>query len=1021
MEPHVAPGPATNRSNGEQPSRRRRRLAVAALVAVVVAAGLAVLEARTSWFQSHLFSRLSRGVGWEMAEGPSSRIRFADPGGPYDERLGYSRIPAAVDSLEAEGFRIVEQARVTPRFAQLVDRGLHPPYEEKGRAGLTLLDRSGRPLWKARYPERAYPAFDSIPDLVWGSLLFLENRELLAGSGRRNPAVEWDRLLRSLLDLGLRGLGREGSVAGASTLATQIVKFRHSPGGRTNTPIEKLEQMASASLRAYSTGVDTREARKAIILEYLNAVPLSASPGFGEVVGIGDGLWAWFGADFAATNEALRALGDLEEGDAIPEEGALAFRRVLGLLLSQSLPTFYLTRPEGREALAQRVDRHLELMAQEGAIPKALRDAALAVPVEILERAPEPPVGTVSPSRKVATSLRTRLASMLGVERLYDLDRFDLTVETTVDEPAQEEVVRSLRSLASRDTVRMLGWDAPRLLGGGDPSEVVYTVLLSELDGGRGAVRVQADNFRGPFDLNESARLELGSTAKLRTLITYLEIVERLHRELAGFGPDSLRAIERSESDPITRWAAGQAARQPGMPLSALLEAAMERRYSANPTETFFTGGGSHRFRNFDRTFDDRVLTVREGFTNSVNLVFVRLMRDVERFYRRRVPGSTARVLEDVESPARREYLERFADREGRVFVGRFYREYRGLGRDALLEQLVGGRRPIPLRMARAFRFVDSTAGTTRLADFLESQLPGEGVNPGRVRELWTEADPSVHDLPDLGYLTRIHPLELWVARHLYLRPGATLEEVVAASADARQDVYRWLFRSQRREAQDRRIRILLEIEAFLEIQEQWRKLGYPFPNVVASYGSSIGSSGDRPSALAELVGILLSDGLRPPQQRFTRIRIAPDTPYETVLERGPAAPERVLSSEVAAVARRALVDVVERGTARTAAAAVPGPDGAPLTVGGKTGTGDNQVRIFGPGGRLVESRPLNRTATFVFFAGDELYGVVTAHVPGASSSRFGFTSALPVHVFRWLGPVIAEAGTAAPTPGPGG
>ncbi|HSL81229.1 MAG TPA: glycosyl transferase family 51, partial [Thermoanaerobaculia bacterium] len=604
---------------------------------------------------------------------------------------------------------------------------------------------------------------------------------------------------------------------------------------------------------------------------------------------------------------------------------------------------------------------------------------------------------------------------------LYDLDRLDLTVSTTLDVPAQAEVVGRLRSLADRDTVRKLGWDTPRLLGGGNPSEVVYTVLLYELDGERGSVRVQADNFRGPFDLNESARLELGSTAKLRTLLTYLEIVERLHGELGGVARDSLRAIERSETDPITRWTAGQLAQQPELPLSDLLEAAMERRYSASPAETFFTGGGSHRFRNFDRTFDGRVISVREGFTHSVNLLFVRLMRDVERFYRQRVPGSTARVLEDADSPARTEYLERFADREGRIFVRRFYREYRGLDPDTVLEKLVRGRRPIPLRMARAFRFVDSTAGTEPLAAFLESQLPGEGVNPSRVRELWEEADPTVHDLPDLGYLTRIHPLELWVARHLYQRPEATLEEVVAASADARQEVYRWLFRSRRRAAQDQRIRILLEIEAFLEIQDQWQKLGYPFPNVVPSYGSSIGSSGDRPSALADLVGILLSDGLRPPPQRVTRVRIAPDTPYETVLEREPAEPQRVLSSEVAAVARRALVDVVERGTARTAAGAVPGPDGEPFTVGGKTGTGDNQVRIFGPGGRLVESRPLNRTATFVFFAGDELYGVVTAHVPGAAASGFGFTSALPVHVFRWLGPVIAEAGSAGPGPAPGG
>ena len=47
-------------------------------------------------------------------------------------------------------------------------------------------------------------------------------------------------------------------------------------------------------------------------------------------------------------------------------------------------------------------------------------------------------------------------------------------------------------------------------------------------------LRVQTDNLAQPFDINEGAKLDLGSTAKLRTLITYLEIVAELHARLAG-------------------------------------------------------------------------------------------------------------------------------------------------------------------------------------------------------------------------------------------------------------------------------------------------------------------------------------------------------------------------------------------------------------------------------------------------------------------------------------------------------
>ena len=51
-------------------------------------------------------------------------------------------------------------------------------------------------------------------------------------------------------------------------------------------------------MRAYLDGQDTTTARQRIVLDYVNTVPLAARPGFGEVSGIGDGMWAWYGRDF---------------------------------------------------------------------------------------------------------------------------------------------------------------------------------------------------------------------------------------------------------------------------------------------------------------------------------------------------------------------------------------------------------------------------------------------------------------------------------------------------------------------------------------------------------------------------------------------------------------------------------------------------------------------------------------------------------------------------------------------------
>jgi membrane peptidoglycan carboxypeptidase len=115
----------------------------------------------------------------------------------------------------------------------------------------------------------------------------------------------------------------------------------------------------------------------------------------------------------------------------------------------------------------------------------------------------------------------------------------------------------------------------------------------------------------------------------------------------------------------------------------------------------------------------------------------------------------------------------------------------------------------------------------------------------------------------------------------------------------------------------------------------------------------------------------------------------------------------RVMSAEVAATLRHALVGVVDTGTAVRARGVFFGADGRPLRIGGKTGTGDNRFDSFGPGHQLIESRLVDRTATFVFFLGDNLYGTVTAFVPGSQAANYHFTSSLAVSLVRALAPEL--------------
>src|SRR3546814_14888929 len=77
-----------------------------------------------------------------------------------------------------------------------------------------------------------------------------------------------------------------------------------------------------------------------------------------------------------------------------------------------------------------------------------------------------------------------------------------------------------------------MGLAAPRLLARGAPEKVIYSLLLYERDGERNELRLQADNYGGPFDMNEGTKLDPGATAKPRTLVSYLEIVGALYERL---------------------------------------------------------------------------------------------------------------------------------------------------------------------------------------------------------------------------------------------------------------------------------------------------------------------------------------------------------------------------------------------------------------------------------------------------------------------------------------------------------
>jgi membrane peptidoglycan carboxypeptidase len=848
-------------------------LSVAALV------GAVFLETRFSLLQSVLFAHWSTKLQFTLASGRSDDVAFPTAG-PLDDRRGYTKLSQFSLRLRENEFRITEQARQSPELADLIRSHIAPPFRKRSTAGLVIHDNNDASIYNAvpEDPERL-KSLDQVPPLLIRTLLFIENRHIGEHAGPlANPAIDWARSTKALVLYAGRSVGFRWPLEGGSTLATQLVKFQHSPGGRTESPLEKLHQVIGASLAAYHEGPDTGGARREIILDYLNTMPLGAASGVGEVNGLSDGLRVWFAEN---PSEVLARLKD----PRWTSETAHAYKEVLALLYSVHAPTFYLEK--NRRALQSRIDAYSGLLQSAGLIDASMQELLRNTPLEFNSRPPiQESVHFID--RKAPNALRAELGSLLGVTNQYGLDRLDLEVDSTIDSNLQAKITAMLRQLGTPEFAAAHSLRAPHMLEHGDPGGVTYSFLLIESRPQGNLVRVHTDTLEAPFDVNDGMKLELGSTAKLRTLAHYLEIVAQLHDELSALDRHRLEARAINGRDPITRWGAMTLHAEPHLDLEAFLAKSLERSYSASPDEEFFTGGGLHHFANFEPEENGQVLTIRQAFIHSTNLVFIRLMRDIVRYHEALLPYDADAVMRDVDFPARKQLLE----------------------------------------------------------------------------------------------------------------------EIVLQGHNASFD---WLLNTRNREAQDVRLRIRIERDAFARMTPYWRRLGFPFETLVPSYATAIGSSADRPVALADLMGIIVNDGRRRPLMDIRRARFAHGTPYEMTFERSGGSNEQVMRAPVAHLLRSVLAGVVESGTAvRLKHAFAAGS--APIVVGGKTGSGDNRFDTFSRGGQLLTSRAVSRTAGFVFYLGDHWFGVITASVAGPQSADYTFTSSLPLEVLNLLAPTLTTA-----------
>jgi hypothetical protein len=494
-----------------------------------------------------------------------------------------------------------------------------------------------------------------------------------------------------------------------------------------------------------------------------------------------------------------------------------------------------------------------------------------------------------------------------------------------------------------------------------------------------------------------------------------------LYRKWEDARPEELRIAVATARDPLSAWVASRRLARPREDLAEFLDGSLNRAVSADPGESFYTGRGVHYFTNFNDEIAGPT-TLRTAFQHSVNLVYIRLMRELVQYYTAELGIDQRAVLADLDHPQRRPLLDAALDREALDLLDGFYDRYRRLTHEEALVRLCG-KDTRGLKRLSIFYLADYPhASLLDLREFAHRIYPRITVLQDSLLGSYHRAYAGkIRNAQDEAFLLGRHRLELWLVRDLRDHPETTRKDVMARSTEARLAANEWIRPRRFKDAQNLRLRAEIERRAFERIHADWARLGYPFPSLVPSLATAIGSSADRPQALAELVGIIQCDGLRVPFLRVEALHFGTGTPYETHFAPAQGPGERVMAPEVARALKKLMQTVVEGGTARRVQGALRDAEGDAIAIGGKTGSGDNRVERFAATGAVISSRAVSRTASFVFTVGDDFFGMISAYVEGEASGNYYFTSSLALQAFRTLAaditPLVQRGGATAARP----
>src|SRR6185369_9441168 len=129
------------------------------------------------------------------------------------------------------------------------------------------------------------------------------------------------------------------------------------------------------------------------------------------------------------------------------------------------------------------------------------------------------------------------------------------------------------------------------------------------------------------------------------------------------------------------------------------------------------------------------------------------------KWYSFQMPGSSQTLLTDADDPRRAAYLARFADKEGKEFLYRFYSKYKGKPVSELDKTLLDSVRPTPVRLATIHRTLHPEASLATFSKFVNDNLIVQNDVPDeRLAKMYDQYAIDKWNLADRGYLAAVHP-----------------------------------------------------------------------------------------------------------------------------------------------------------------------------------------------------------------------------------------------------------------------